>query len=196
MSLEKLKEPSDLEEWRPVVGYEGWYSVSSLGRVRSEERVVKGNANQIGRRFKSKMMRQWTHTCGYLLVDLKRDGIRKHCRVHRLVAEAFLGPPPTGGHEPNHKNRVRTDNRSENLEWTTRSENLAHSWANPLRDRTGMAGTNNGSAKATESDARDIRSRYLRGEAVAAIARHYSNFHHSTVWLIATGKTWKHLEVA
>lgn len=46
--------------------------------------------------------------------------------VHRLIAEAFIGPPPTTQHEVNHKNGVRCDNRVENLEWVTRRENARH----------------------------------------------------------------------
>ena len=140
--------------WRPVVGYEGLYSVSSEGQVRAEEKTVKGNQHQSGRRLKPKAMSLWTHDFGYMMVTLKDQQAKKrHWRVHQLVAIAFLGDPPTAKHEPNHKNRNRADNSVGNLEWVTRSENLAHSWANPMRDRTGNVGPKNGSAKLTEAEA-------------------------------------------
>ena len=128
------------------------------------------------------------------MVTLKDQQAKKrHWRVHQLVAIAFLGDPPTAKHEPNHKNRNRADNSVGNLEWVTRSENLAHSWANPMRDRTGNVGPKNGSAKLTEAEAISIRRRFAGGERPAAIARDFPHIDYTNVWMVATGKTWKHL---
>lgn len=62
---------------------------------------------------------------GYVYVDLSKDGETIHFRVHRLVAKAFL-PNPENKPEINHKNGIKTDNRVENIEWVTPSENMIH----------------------------------------------------------------------
>src|SRR5262245_48668441 len=104
------------EEWRPVIGYEGWYSVSSLGRVRRERAYRTTTA---GRILKSR----WLHR--YLYVVLSCAGHRAVKPVHQLVAQAFLGPCPTGL-EINHRNGLRADNRVANLEYCTHRENMEH----------------------------------------------------------------------
>lgn len=64
---------------------------------------------------------------GYLTVGLYKDKKRKQCRIHRLVADAFIANPD-GKAEANHKNGDKTDNRVENLEWVTRSENMKYNF--------------------------------------------------------------------
>lgn len=100
------------EEWRPVVDWEERYEVSNLGRVR---RLATG-----------RIMRFARHVAGYSNVGLS-PGVNTRT-VHRLVGEAFLGPRPSG-HQINHKNGDKTDNRLENLEYVTPSENVRHSLA-------------------------------------------------------------------
>lgn len=110
------------EEWRPVVGYEGLYEVSSWGNVRSFPRVM---TNSIGRvcRFRGRMLKLIKKKrTGYYQVSLCRDGEQKEVSVHRLVAEAFIGPQPDGM-EILHGDADRTNNRVENLRWGTRREN-------------------------------------------------------------------------
>lgn len=66
---------------------------------------------------------------GYIEYQLRdKHGNRKYRRGHRLVALAFMGAPPTDSHVLNHKNGVKDDNRLENLEWCTISENTLHGW--------------------------------------------------------------------
>ena len=77
--------------------------------------------------------------------------------MHRLVADAFLGPCPIG-HEVNHKNLDKADNRTANLEYVTRSENLLH------RSAAGIGrGERNGTSVLTEAIVREIRARYRYG---------------------------------
>lgn len=96
-----------LEEWRPIPGYEGVYEASSLGRVRSPRRAS---------------LKQRLNNMGYPVVELSKDGCSRESLVHRQVIRAFKGDPPAGM-ECRHINGISTDNRIENLEWGTRSEN-------------------------------------------------------------------------
>lgn len=108
------------EEWRPVKGYEGLYEASNYGRIRSLPR-----ATTSGRVLKP-------HTNGrngYVYVCLSKENVRKTLRVHRLIAEAFWG---TSGLQVNHKDGCKTNNRLDNLEYCTQSENMKHAY------RTGL----------------------------------------------------------
>lgn len=105
------------EQWRPIPGYEGAYEVSSLGRVRSLDRVT-----DRGRRWKGRVMRPAALKSGYLIVSLWREGKQTTPLVHRLVLAAFVGPAPEGC-EALHANGINSDNRIANLSWGTHSEN-------------------------------------------------------------------------
>lgn len=110
------------EEWRWVVGQEGRYKVSNLGRVRS---YVKGG----------RIRNPHTTNCGYYIVELFIDGEIKGKLVHRLVAEAFI-PNPENKRTVNHKNGKKDDNRAVNLEWMTYSENIKHAFDTGLKKDT------------------------------------------------------------
>lgn len=114
------------EEWKPVVGFEESYEVSSLGRVRALPRVVPSR-HACGQRRKGKVLKLGKTGLRdqYRNVFLSRDGKVKPRTVHSLVAEAFIGPRPER-HQCNHKNGITDDNRPENLEWVTAKENHHH----------------------------------------------------------------------
>lgn len=99
-----------LEEWRPVVGYEGLYEVSSFGRVRSL--IGKGKERKLVKDEK-----------GYLNVVLCKNGIYKGKKAHRLVAEAFI-PNPENLPEVNHRDEDKTNNAVWNLEWCSMDYNI------------------------------------------------------------------------
>lgn len=101
------------EQWKPVVGYEGLYEVSNYGKVRSIKRDI--------------ILKPYCYN-GYLYVSLYKNGEVKCCRVHRIVAQAFI-PNPENKATVNHKNEVRDDNRVCNLEWNTYKENIRYSLA-------------------------------------------------------------------
>lgn len=108
------------ESWLPVVGYEGFYEVSSLGRVRSLDRLVHNGPGcshtQPGRVM---AIHRRDH---YSKVRLKVDGSGRTFNVHALVAAAFMGPRPDGM-EVCHNNGDHHDNRAENLRYDTHSAN-------------------------------------------------------------------------
>jgi len=101
------------EEWRPVVGYEGTYEVSSLGRVKSLVRP--------GRR-QEMVLKPGVDGGGYLNVGPCRDGISRTTEVHQIVAAAFLGPRPDGL-ETRHLDGDQTNNAIGNLAYSTHAEN-------------------------------------------------------------------------
>ena len=110
------------EIWKPIVGWEGLYEVSNLGRVRSLDRDVPAKIGSTETR-KGKIKSQQKTRFGYMRVTLSKDKYRKTYMVHRLVGDAFL-PNPDSLPFINHKNETRNDNRAENLEWCTRLYNM------------------------------------------------------------------------
>lgn len=114
------------EIWKPVVGYEKYYEVSNLGRIRSLDRVM---TSTTGKKFikKGRIRKQVLNTAtGYYMLVLHGDDGKETNTVHRFVAEAFL-PNPNNLPLVNHKNEIKTDNRAENLEWCTRKYNMLYS---------------------------------------------------------------------
>ena len=101
-----------------MVGYEGIYEVSSMGRVRSLPRT-----DRKGRRVRGRLLSISTHPSGHQQVKLSRDGRYLQAQLHRVVLIAFIGPPPPGC-EVLHGDGNPANNNVANLRWGTRSENL------------------------------------------------------------------------
>lgn len=108
------------EIWLPVVGFEGLYEVSNLGKVKSLK---------FG---KEKILIQVKMKNGYLYVNLYKEGKVKTCRVHRLVCQAFLDNP-NGYTCVNHKDECKTNNRVDNLEWCDNKYNANYKNAQARR---------------------------------------------------------------
>lgn len=98
------------EEWRDLPGYEGLYLVSNKGRMQNAD---------------GHLLKPFRARDGYMVATLYKAGVKKREGVHRLVGYAFI-PNPENKPEINHKNGIRHDNRAENLEWVTTSENNLH----------------------------------------------------------------------
>lgn len=126
-----------VEEWRDVVGFEGLYQVSSLGKVKS---LSKPTYNGKGWYLsKEKILKPNILAKGYLQVDLKKNFQRNLLQVHRIVAMTFI-PNPNGYPQINHINGNKQDNRVENLEWCDNRHNQLHAWKNGLQKVSGKAG--------------------------------------------------------
>lgn len=117
------------EVWRDVKGYEGYYQISSSGRVRSLDRYVIGRGGK--RLIKGKILTPKEKKQGYLDIQLSKAGKSRSFRIHRLVAGAFI-PNPENKAEVNHLDGVKGNNRAKNLEWSTREENIDHAVKNGL----------------------------------------------------------------
>jgi hypothetical protein len=105
------------EEWRPVVGYENFYEVSSIGRVRSFDRIC---ANSYVRR--GQILKGLPNKYQYLHVGLSNGAKQTTKTIHELVATSFLGPRPKG-FVTDHIDNNRTNNHVENLQYITVREN-------------------------------------------------------------------------
>ncbi|RJQ33882.1 hypothetical protein C4568_03715 [Candidatus Parcubacteria bacterium] len=99
-----------IEQWKDVVGYEGLYQVSDIGRVRGKN-----------------LRKLHLSTTRYPIVDLYKENKRTTKLVHRLVAEAFI-PLVPGKNNVNHKDGSRDNNAVSNLEWCTQKENIKHAF--------------------------------------------------------------------
>lgn len=97
------------ELMQPIQGYEDIYEISNFGRVSN---------------FR-KMLKTYLINSGYVAIKLRKDGKPTSFLVHRLVAEHFV-PNPDGKPEVNHIDGDKGNNRADNLEWVSRSENLSH----------------------------------------------------------------------
>ena len=176
-----------IEEWRPVVGYEGLYEVSNLGRVQRLD-----GFDTLGHPLRGRILAPVQHRNGYLFVSLSK-GTTKIYAIHRLVAETFLGKSE-GKTEVNHINEIKTDNRAENLEWVTKSENH-RSGTMPQRKRYGNL-TQMRAVLQIDDSGKIIREYLSVGEAERQLG-----IHHSAISRCCAGKRehaggycWKYKE--
>jgi hypothetical protein len=120
------------ERWVDIPEYEGHYQISSLGRVKSLERVL--HREKAGDFIKRESIMKANITPkGYARIMLTKLGQKENRFVHALVAESFL-PVDDGRTQVNHKNGNKLDNSVDNLEWVTASENLQHAYDTGLKE--------------------------------------------------------------
>lgn len=111
------------------------------------------------------------------------QGNRGDRHVAVLVLEAFIGPRPSPVHECNHDNGIKSDNHLSNLEWSTKSENVAHAY------RTGLKQPNMGKRKLKPEEVVIIR--YLKGKVKRHVIANQFGVDGSTIGRIWRGDTWK-----
>ncbi len=171
------------ERWKPVVGYEGRYEVSDLGRVRS---IIDEHGRHRILILALKKHRDGHHCIGLRAAPEKR----RWFMVYRLVLCAFVGPCPQG-QEGCHENDVKADDRLSNLRWDTPSGNMLDRVRNGIRQGA-MKGVGHHNARLDEDDVRCIRAEpHFRGVstmlagAFGVGARHIRD--------VRNGISWRHI---
>lgn len=175
------------EQWKDIPGYEGLYQVSDQGRIKSLS---------FRRSGKPQPLTLSTLPSGYMQATLSKYGKLKMHYVHRLVLLAFVGPSPL---TVNHLDGTKNNNCLSNLEYLSHTENCHHAWniglCKPIigtRPNT-PRGEQVGSAKLTETDVREIRSRRASGESLKSLAKTFE-IDASVISLISRRLAWKHIE--
>ena len=177
----------DEEIWEDIVGYETKYQVSNFGRVRSLDRypLFKDGRKRL---LKGKVLKPVKDHNGRLYVKLSNnENVRKNKSISRMVATAFLGSPEDSLLEVNHIDGNPLNNHIENLEWTTRQENMKHAFDNNLF-RTGEDSPHN---KILISDVEDIfKLKFVESKTNKEIATIY-HVSRQTIDSIIKGESWQ-----
>ena len=125
---------TEIENWRDIEGYEGFYQVSSLGRVKSLGRWVSAKGDSV-KFIKERILKPRKNPKGYLQVVLYNGEKVKSYYIHRLVGKSFL-PNSNNLTDVNHIDENKTNNRVDNLEWCDRTYNIRYSQTKPVNQFT------------------------------------------------------------
>jgi len=162
-----------MEQWKTIIDYPR-YKISTKGRVasyaRGKKRFLKFRSHQ-----------------GYSKAGLYIGGKMKYNSVHRLVAAAFI-PNPENKPQVNHINGLKTDNRVENLEWCTASENIRHALKSGMMSR----GENHHYSKLSEQEVVLIRNLCEEGFTKSKLARWFG-VGSAAISKIHLRQVWKHI---
>lgn len=180
----------EVEVWKDIPGFEGYYQASNFGNLKTLARLVVQSPTRTALRSE-KILKQKVSHDGRMLVSLCVDKVKSYFNVHRLIALCFIGNPPSDLHEINHIDGNPKNNFVENLEWVTKSYNIKHSWDIGLRNQDGE---NNPISKLDEKSVREIRDMIKYTDMkILHIAKIY-NVSDSLIHQIKSNKIWKHLE--
>lgn len=169
----------------PIVGYEGLYEVSDLGRVRSLDHleITKGRSGTMKRWRKGRILAPRVRSGGYIAVTL--PVLRKDAPIHHLVCEAFNGKRPHG-YQTNHKDGDKKNNIPSNLEWVTAGQNRRHAM------ETGLHKTNKGQhwQRLDKGKVSEIRRLHKDGVSGVKISRVFG-ISEATVMRVVKNVTFK-----
>lgn len=127
-----MNKVTEIEEWRPIVDYEGFYEVSNLGNLHSVDRVIHRDSVQGDMLIHGRLIYPTPTPKGYMRVQLSKQGRRRNHMVHVLVAKTFI-PNPENKPEVNHDDGIKSNNKVGNLLWATQSENQQHAYDTGLK---------------------------------------------------------------
>ena len=166
-----------MEIWKDIIGFEGLYQISNFGRIKTL-------ANS--KKKKSKDRKFTFDKDGYKIILLSRHGKKFRFLIHRLVLSTFVGKSNL---QCNHKNGIKFDNRLENLEWVTASENRLHAFKTGLQKA--LRGEKCKTSKLKEKDVLWIREN--DGLIRRKIMAEKFNINVKTISDIIIRKNWRHL---
>lgn len=172
------------EIWKSIKTYEGLYEVSNLGRIKSLSKRW-----SVGIK-KETVLRPSISKAGYLRVVLCHNSIKKHITIHKLVATHFC-TNDNGNKIINHKNGIKSDNRADNLEWCTYSENALHAFSQGLVKP--QKGERNGNTKIKEQDVSKIKRLYKEERLSQIKIGLIFGISQTQVGRIVNNKRWVHL---
>lgn len=171
-----------MEKWQEIPGLNGNYIASDMGNIASIDRSVT-NSRGIVRRYIGGDLKPSMQRNGYQAVPISVNGKEKRMLVHRLIMAAFKGDSIL---QVNHLNGIKTDNRLENLEYCTCSENRRHSYKIGLSNHSGER---HPIARFTNKQAESIRNRAKSGESTMLLAKEF-NVVPSVISNIKYGRTY------
>jgi hypothetical protein len=185
-----------MEEWKEIPWSNGLYLASNLGNIKRVESKVKnqpsGKQNVGYRKVGGKILSQKTKKNGYMEVNLYVSPQKsKMCHVHRAVYFAF-NPDADMSLQINHKNYDKSDNRLENLELVTGSENMLHANLNGRIVHKRMLGENSRVSKLNNEKVLEIRRLHSETRAVSKIAEMFS-IGKTQVQRIVKRQSWSHI---
>jgi hypothetical protein len=174
-----------MELWKDIKDYEGLYQISNLGKVkRLAKTVIRSYHGSF--KIEDKILKP-NYVSGYLKIGLTKNKKRIHYLIHRLVCLNFLGKH-LEKIEVNHKNGIKSDNKLENLEWCSPSENSKHAYKIGLRSQKGQK---NNLSKLTDKQVYEIK--YIKRNMSQIKLAHEYNVSKSSINYIINNKTWKHI---
>jgi len=169
------------EIWKPVKDFSK-YETSNFGNVRSYKQ------SSIINSFQSKLLTPNYGSYGHAAVSLRKGNKTYTKSIHRLVLEAFVGSCPSG-HEANHKDSNPQNNRLTNLEWTTPSKNIKHSFKYGYNSNAGECSP---TAKLRDEEVLEIRRLAKQGVKLITIAKMFKiDRGHTSA--IVNRKKWNHI---
>ena len=164
-----------MEQWKDIIGWEGYYQVSDLGNIKSLKR--KGVTNYGERDYAGSCVNPIKCKSGYIAVNLTKQGFRQQKHIHVAVLEAFIGERPYK-YDACHNNGIRSDCRLENLRWDTRKNNHA--------DKKKHGTTQRNVKKITKEIADKIKQLTI---PISDIATMYG-ISNTQIWRIKTDRSW------
>ena len=166
------------ENWKDIPGYEGLYAAFYKGAVLN--------------RLTGHVLANTTFKCGYVYVNLIKDGRKRNERLHRLIALTFL-PNPDGKPEVNHITGIKADNHAALLEWATTSENKLHAYREGLNpgSRPQLGRFNELSPVARPVDQYDLAGNFIKHWPSIAEAER-NGFQTANICKVASGERNHH----
>jgi len=182
----KLVRVPDLvgEEWADVIGYEGFYKVSNLARIKSICRIIQQKRGVTVIK-PEQLLKPGKNSDGYFLVRLTKERIAKTYSFHILVAKLFV-PNPNGLTEVNHIDGDKSNCLPNNLEWGTHKYNMNHAVSSGLRKYEGV------DCKKRNFNDSEITIIYNSSELSGVLAKKY-NVTKSSIQRIKSGKTYSNI---